>query len=221
MEFENNPIQNLVLQKTENLMSQRRKAARKAQKNKPVQRKVKTSMRQKMITGGVIVLALLFAVSMFFSTPNASIRKPAKNTSPSIPTNNAKPAEPQFVKEGELQFFKNGNITVGIDIEVANTAKEIEQGLMFRQQMDQNKGMLFVFPNMEPRGFWMKNTLIPLDIIYVDDKKTIVSIQKNTVPLSEQNLPSDGKAQYVIEVNAGFSDTHGLAPGDKVDFQIQ
>ena len=65
----------------------------------------------------------------------------------------------------------------------------------------------------------MKNTLIPLDIIYVDAEKTIVSIQKNTTPLSEKSLPSDSDAQYVIEVNAGFADRYGLKAGDKVDFQ--
>lgn len=202
-------------------MSQRRKSIRKTQKKQDAPRKVKTSMRQKMITGAVIVFALLFAVSMFFSTPNSVNRRTTNTPNQPAQNSNAQPAEPQFVKEGSLQFLKGENIAVAIDIEIANTAKEIEQGLMYRQKMDQNKGMLFIFPDMQPRGFWMKNTLLPLDIIYVDADKTIVSIQKNTVPLSKQSLPSDGPAQYVIEVNAGFSDTHGLVPGDKVDFQIE
>ena len=201
-------------------MSQRRKSIRKSQKKQSPPKKVKTSMRQKMITGAVILFALLFAVSMFFSTPNSINRRPATSTNPTVPNTNATTSEPQFVKEGQLQFFKQDNISVAIDIEVANTAQEIEQGLMYRQKMDQNKGMLFVFPDMQPRGFWMKNTYIPLDIIFVDADKRIVSIQKNTIPLSQQNLPSDGPAQYVIEVNAGFSDLHGLNPGDQVDFQL-
>ena len=201
-------------------MSQRRKAIRKAKKNQPTPRKTKTSLRQKMITGAIVLFALLFAASMFFSTPNNFNRKGANSPSQPIPNNNATSAEPQFVKEGELQIFKNGNIAVALDIEVANTAKEIEQGLMYRQKMDKNRGMLFIFPEMGQRGFWMKNTLIPLDIIYIDDNKTIVSIQKNTIPFSEENLPSEGPAIYVLEVNAGFSDLHGLQAGDKVDFQL-
>ena len=203
-------------------MSQRRKSIRKAQKNQAPPQKVKTSTRQKLVTGAVILFALLFALSMFFSTPNSFNRTGSSSSpTPPITNSNAKPAEPQFVKEGELQFFKNGNITVAIDIEVANTAEKIEQGLMYRQRMDKNKGMLFIFPEMKQQGFWMKNTLMPLDIIYIDDKKTIVSIQKNTIPLSEQTLPSEGPAIYVLEVNAGFSDLHGLQPGDKIDFQVK
>ncbi len=200
-------------------MSQKRKSIRKAKKNQAAPRKIKTSMRQKVVTGGVVLLALLFALSMFLSTPNSSNRRVTIPNNPPTPSN-AVPAEPQFVKEGELQFFKDNNIVTAIDIEIANTAKEIEQGLMYRQKMDTDKGMLFIFPNMELRGFWMKNTLIPLDIIYVDAGKMIVSIQKNTTPLSEKSLPSEGQAQFVIEVNAGFTDRYNLVPGDKIDFQI-
>jgi uncharacterized membrane protein (UPF0127 family) len=200
-------------------MSQKRKSIRKSNQNQPSPRKTKTSKRQKLITAGVVILALLFALSMFLSTPNNTIRSVKNSSNQPIPNANSKPAEPQFVKEGDLQFYKNGTIVKGIEIEIADNVEEIKQGLMFRQKMDEGKGMLFIFPDMQPRGFWMKNTLIPLDIIYVDADKTIVSIQKNTTPLSEKNLPSDSDAQYVIEVNAGFSDRYGLKAGDKVDFQ--
>jgi len=201
-------------------MSQRRRSIRKANKKQSAPLKNKTSPRQKLIIAGVVILALLFGVSMFLSTPNSSNRNTTSSTNTTIPASNAKTAEPQFIKEGTLQFLKDANIKAAIEIEVANTADEIEQGLMHRRKMDQNKGMLFIFPDMQPRGFWMKNTHIPLDIIYVDADKTIVSIQKNTIPLSRQDLPSDGEAQYVIEVNAGFSDLYNIVPGDNVDFQI-
>ncbi len=201
-------------------MSQKRKSIRKANKNQPGPRVTKTSKRQKLITVGVVALALLFALGMFLTTPNNTTRNVKKTSDQPIPNANSKPAEPQFVKEGDLQFYKNETIVKGIEIEVADNAEEIKQGLMFRQNMDEGKGMLFIFPNMQPRGFWMKNTLIPLDIIYVDANKKIVSIQKNTTPLSEKNLPSDSDAQYVIEVNAGFADRYGLKAGDIVDFQL-
>jgi uncharacterized protein len=201
-------------------MSKRRKSIRKAKKSQAAPRKTKTSLRQKIITAGVVILALLFALSMFYSTPNGSNRKSPDSSNTDIPNSRSKSAEPQFIKEGSLQFLKDGNIIKAIEIEVADTPKETQQGLMYRQKMDENKGMLFIFPDMQPRGFWMKNTLISLDIIYVDADKTIVSIQKNTTPLSEQSLPSDGKAQYVIEINAGFVDNYGLKAGDKVDFQV-
>lgn len=200
-------------------MIQRKKASRKVSKNQYTPRKIKSSPRQKLITGGVVVFALLFVASMFFSRPNSFTRRETNPSSIAAPGSTAKPAEPAFIKEGELTFLKAGQVVKSIDIEIASTAAEIQQGLMFRQKMDESAGMLFVFPDMQPRGFWMKNTLFPLDIIYVDADKTIVSIQKNTAPLSELELPSEGPAQYVIEVNAGFADRHDLKAGDKVDFK--
>ena len=76
------------------------------------------------------------------------------------------------------------------------------------------------FSGYATQGFLDEKYFYPLDIIYVDADKAIVSIQKYTTPLSEENLPSEGKAQYVIEVNAGFSDNYGLKAGDKIDFQM-
>lgn len=86
--------------------------------------------------------------------------------------------------------------------------------------MASNHGMLFIFPDMDYRSFYMKNTKIPLDIIYVSKDKTIVSIQKNAKPMDETSLPSEGPAKYVLEVNAGLSDKWGLEQGDKIDFTI-
>ena len=92
------------------------------------------------------------------------------------------------------------------------------QGLMYRQNLPENAGMLFIFTNEEPRSFWMKNTYISLDIIYINSKKEIVSIQKYTQPRSTYSIPSEKPAMYVLEVNAGFTDKYGIHPGDKIDF---
>lgn len=131
--------------------------------------------------------------------------------------------EPMFKKEGELEFIqRDAKISLKkINIEVADNDNERTQGLMYRKSMEDERGMLFVFEREEPQSFWMKNTIIPLDIIYINSKKEIVKIFKNTVPFSEKSLPSDGPAIYVVEVNGGFCEKYGIKEGDVINFAKQ
>ena len=127
---------------------------------------------------------------------------------------------PAFRKDAELVFVSARGVTLArIDVEIAERATDRMRGLMFREQMDENQGMLFVFPVEEPLSFWMKDTPLPLDIIFLGADRTIVTIRKNTVPFAETSVPSDRPAQYVVEVNAGFAARHRLAPGDRVFWQ--
>src|SRR5690606_4004204 len=107
-----------------------------------------------------------------------------------------------------------------VDVEVARSAYERSKGLMDRTSLPHNQGMLFIFEEMGQRSFWMRNTRIALDIIFVDDKYKIVSIHQNAVPMSEESLLSKGPAQYVIEVNAGYTDLYKIKPGDSLTFDI-
>ncbi|MEO6695631.1 MAG: DUF192 domain-containing protein [Ignavibacteria bacterium] len=129
--------------------------------------------------------------------------------------------EPPFMKEGQLEFISNDKKTEikGIDIEIAENDGERMQGLMYRKGMDDSKGMLFIFDKEEPQAFWMKNTIMSLDIIYVNSKKEIVKIFKNTVPFSEKSLPSEKPAIFVVEVGAGFTDRYGIKDGDIINFK--
>ena len=131
--------------------------------------------------------------------------------------------EPPFMKEGELKFIMSDKKTEikKIDIELAENDNERMQGMMYRKSMDDNKGMLFVFDLEEPQSFWMKNTIIPLDIMYVNSKKEIVKIFKNTTPFSENSLPSEKPAIYVVEVGGGFTDRYGIKEGDMINFKKQ
>ena len=131
-----------------------------------------SSMRQRVknILFPVIAVLLLVAFLLFMVIRPGSFRKRTENKShqPSLTTK-----IPQFRKDGTLQFFPNsGRDTVTINIEVVKSENEIMRGLMYRPEMPQNDGMLFVFPKEEKRTFWMKNTYISLDIIYVDADKT-------------------------------------------------
>lgn len=125
-----------------------------------------------------------------------------------------------FKKEGELVIIRNDTDTISqIDIEYANNPYKIERGLMYRKEMQINQGMLFIMPIEKMQSFWMKNTFLPLDIIFIDGNGIIGSVQKNTEPFSMASLPSELPAKYVLEVNAGFWDKFGLEKGDKIVFK--
>ena len=128
--------------------------------------------------------------------------------------------EINFTKEGELFLKKptTDSVFKTLDIEFAETEYETQTGLMYRHMMESHQAMLFIFKKEQPRSFYMKNTEFPLDIIYINKKKEIVRIQKNAKPFDESSLPSDVDAQFVLEINAGLSDTWFIEIGDKIEF---
>ncbi|WP_040278656.1 DUF192 domain-containing protein [Psychroserpens damuponensis] len=135
-------------------------------------------------------------------------------------SNKVTTVEVKFKKEGELQLKKaiSDSLLASINIEIADDEYSTQTGLMYRKSMQNNQGMLFVFPNVDYRAFYMKNTEIPLDIIFIAEDKTIVSIQKNAQPMDETSLPSEAPAKYVLEVNAGLSDAWTLEKGDVIKY---
>jgi len=130
-----------------------------------------------------------------------------------------------FEHEGNLYFgISDGeNLdsgTVEIKIEIAETEGAITQGLMNRTSMDFDKGMLFIFDDNRERSFWMKNTIISLDIIFIDINNKIVAIKERTTPYSEAQVTSNNiPAKYVLEVNAGFASKHGIQVGNEISFE--
>jgi uncharacterized protein len=101
-------------------------------------------------------------------------------------------------------------------IELALTPAQQAQGLMFRREMAPDAGMLFVFPDSREQTFWMKNTYLPLDMIFIKPDGTILSIAERAVPLTETPVPSHGNARAVLEVNGGTAARLGIKPGDKL-----
>jgi uncharacterized membrane protein (UPF0127 family) len=94
---------------------------------------------------------------------------------------------------------------------------------MFREDLDPNRGMLFIFEEEGVYPFWMKNTLIPLDIIWIDKSKTVVFISKNTLPCEQEPCPTINprkKAKYVLELCGGTADRIGLKAGDRLVFNV-
>ncbi|MBN2250622.1 MAG: DUF192 domain-containing protein [Candidatus Altiarchaeota archaeon] len=107
------------------------------------------------------------------------------------------------------------------DAEVVKTPAERSRGLMYRESLDPGKGMLFVFEQEGIHPFWMKNTLIPLDIIWISEDKKVVYVGRNAQPCQTDPCPNivpEAEALYVLEVNAGTADEIGLETGDTVYF---
>ena len=101
-------------------------------------------------------------------------------------------------------------------IEIADDAAERAQGLMFRETMPRDHGMYFVYPTGRPVAFWMKNTPLPLDIIYINERGIVCSIAADTTPFSEEALPSGCAAQTVLELNGGEAKAAGIRVGAPV-----
>jgi len=107
-----------------------------------------------------------------------------------------------------------------VRIEFVNNEKERNLGLMYRRNLPQDAGMLFQMDIEKEQSFWMKNTPLSLDIIYINKAKKVVSIAESTIPNSEQSIPSNAPAYYVLEVNSGYSARHDIQVGDQIDFSI-
>ena len=103
-----------------------------------------------------------------------------------------------------------------LSIWVAHSIKEKARGLMYVRNMPEQSGMLFVYTESDQRSMWMKNTYIPLDIIFIKNSETISSIARNTEPLSLKNIRSTEPVNYVLEINAGMTKKMGIVPNDKV-----
>lgn len=162
-----------------------------------------------------IVILILIGLLLFgglFSTGFINIFND-KNTLSTNTTNEID--EPIFKKEGVLTFLKTNK---KLTIEIADNDAERQQGLMYRKTMPDSCGMLFIMPTNELQSFWMKNTYLPLDILYLNESKKIVTIQANRIPFSEDPINSFENARYVLEVNAGYSQRHGIKKGDVLNW---
>ncbi len=101
-------------------------------------------------------------------------------------------------------------------IELASDNDSRSKGLMFRKEMARDRGMLFRFDETQPVSMWMKNTFIPLDMIFLDETGTVFSIHRSAVPHSEEIISSGGPVRYTLELNAGEVERTGIAAGDRL-----
>lgn len=126
-----------------------------------------------------------------------------------------------FTKEGELSIFKGetDSLITRLDIEIASTPYETQTGLMYRDGMEDDQAMFFIFEEPAYHSFYMKNTRFSIDIIFIDEQLRIASFKERAKPLDENGLSSEVPVQYVLEVNAGLAETWQLDIGDRISYQ--
>ncbi len=123
-------------------------------------------------------------------------------------------------KQDTLLVVKQAGGRYTFQIELARTPAQRQQGLMFRERLAVDAGMLFDYEKPQPVAMWMKNTYVPLDMIFIDGAGIITHISKRAVPLSLQPISSNGPVRAVLEVNGGISDHLGIRIGDEVRHAI-
>jgi uncharacterized membrane protein (UPF0127 family) len=181
----------------------------------PLRRQPRFNQRIIYLIVAIAVLAWVIITQVIMHGKKPEIR-PQKNGS------QAATSVYEFKNEGELSFqLPDGKIISQIEIELANTPSKISLGLMYREKLGENQGMLFIFPDNEPRAFWMKNTILPLDMIFIGQDSIIVTIHEHTTPLSRESYLSEIPAKYVVEVNAGYVNAHDIKVGDKVTWKLK
>lgn len=176
-------------------------------------------------------LPILFAALVFFFAYGCAAPPPQPDDSGSEPTAASASGdcsrtplaeeapdglEAPLSETRPLTIKASSGDTVEIEVETADDAAERAQGLMFRESLGERCGMIFVYDGERPLSFWMRNTLVPLSIAYIDSDGRIVSLH-DMEPLDETSVPSEGPAQYALEVNQGFFEENGVEAGDMVE----
>ena len=152
-----------------------------------------------------IIPSIISGIGKFNNSTNSSIQ-PSK-----------KPYEPPFRQDGTVWVVNGTDTTATFRTEYAKSAETIEIGMMYRRTVSMDMSMLFFMPGGDqPRSFWMKNTIVPLDIIYINNRNEVVSIQANAEPLSLKSLPSGAPASYVLETLGGAAAAAEIGVGTKL-----
>ncbi|GAB4251769.1 MAG: hypothetical protein Kow00129_12650 [Thermoleophilia bacterium] len=183
-----------------------------------------------------IRLAALLAVATLVALPSCSAEgqdpPPPGSSTTAAPADTAAPTttaseNPTDPGEPTAQALDEARITIRhadgkashLTVEVADSQTEREKGLMFRRNLEDDHGMLFVFPQPADHGFWMKNTPLPLDMIFIDSSRRVAAIISGARPHSTEVLRAGVPSRYVLEVNAGWAEEVGLRVGDQIIFE--
>ena len=158
-------------------------------------------LHRRVLIAGLIALGLAACAGARGATPAADTRNPQGPTEP-------------------LEVVTAAGRTIRFKVEVVDTPGSRELGLMYRRHLAQNAGMLFDFKSSQDVAFWMKNTFIPLDIVFIRADGTVANIARQAKPFDETPLPSDGPVLGVLEINGGEAARIGLKAGDQVRHRI-
>ncbi len=177
----------------ENLLSELKKAGNKAS---PV---------SLFAIPAAVVSCVILLILLLFTGSASILRSPDSN----------------IVSETKLETIYVGESKIKLKVKIAATQTTREEGLMFVESLPSDQGMLFIFDDEKPRSFWMKNTYIPLDIIFLDSTGKVINFYESAEPLNElKRYPSNAPAKYALEVNGGWGRANNLKEGDKVEFNF-
>ena len=170
-----------------------------------------------------VLFCLLFVVACNGAGPSVSDANrpstPTPTPTQAAPTKPRPQGEPQpTLPMGKVELEIENRQLVTLNVEVASTPTQQQMGLMFREHMADDAGMLFLFPVSRHQSFWMHNTLLPLDMFFIDSNWKVVGVVENAEPLTDDPRDVEGDSQYVLEVNAGFAKAHGFGAGTKVRY---
>jgi uncharacterized membrane protein (UPF0127 family) len=166
----------------------------------------------------ILIIVLILAMTAIVFTIFPSLHSDKKNdvSEPKSAQKTNTLPEPKFRDEGNLYIIRGTDTLPQLDIEVADTEIERERGLMFRTSLGEEQSMLFIFENEAPRSFWMKDTYIALDLLFINTDNKIVHIQENAPAYNTKPIRSAKPALYVLEVNAGYVKENGVRLGDEI-----
>ncbi len=120
-----------------------------------------------------------------------------------------------------VEFVSPDGMVTTVYVEVADTPQALKNGLMYRTSLGEHDGMLFIFDRDGPQSFWMRNTPLPLDMVFVNGEMEVVDINHNATPYSESVFTSRESCRYVVEVNGGFCEKHGIREGDRMNIYLK
>jgi hypothetical protein len=169
-------------------------------------------MRHSNTLRAIWLVALLFASACPAHHETSPPKPPAISSTPAGDAANVPATSAQVV------LMPPGREPITVKVEIADDNAERARGLMFREQLAADAGMLFLFEQPQQLAFWMRNTYLPLDMIFIEPSMAILGIVENAEPRTDTSRSVPGTSQYVLEVNAGFSRQHGLTPGTMVRF---
>ncbi len=138
---------------------------------------------------------------------------------PRQPANEAHAGHAGSAPSARVILMPEGRDAITVPVEIARTPAERSRGLMFRISLPENQGMLFLFERPDQLSFWMRNTLIPLDMIFIQDSMQVLGVVENAEPRTDTGRSVPGLSQYVLEMNGGWAQRHGVGPGTKVRFE--
>jgi len=152
-------------------------------------------------------------------SPGPATRGSTRQAGPPPAATPDEPGREEPMQQPRVWLEPPGREPVAVDVEVARTPAETQRGLMFRRKRAPNAGMIFLFARPRQMTFWMRNTYIPLDMVFITSEMRVLGVVENATPETDDAREVEGISQYVLEVNAGFAREHGIVAGTPVRFE--